>query len=245
MNQAEKEQYLREYSLLKNEGKPFFPYAVAKDSLMAVIVMIVILLLSLLFGAELGPKVNPTSTTYVPRPDWYFFFLFEVLRVMKNVPKFTPMGTIGVPTLCMIALFLLPLYDRSPERLITRRPIALASGLATIACIAFLTFSGANTGSPNSVSLQPPSGLSAAQRATFLAGEVVVGESGCEGCHVIGDNGNNGPGPPLTQIGAKRSAGAIASTLKNPTAPMPSFAGLAKTSPKKFADLVSFLSDLQ
>jgi ubiquinol-cytochrome c reductase cytochrome b subunit/menaquinol-cytochrome c reductase cytochrome b/c subunit len=245
MNQAEKEQYLREYALLKNAGKPFFPYAVAKDSLMAVIVMVVILLLALLFGAELGPKVNPTSTTYVPRPDWYFFFLFEVLRVMKNVPKFTPMATIGVPTLCMIALFLLPLYDRNPERLITRRPIALAAGLATIACIAFLTFSGANTGSPNSVSLPVPAGLSAQQKSMFLAGEVVVGESGCEGCHEIGSNGNNGPGPPLTQIGAQRSAGAIASTLKNPTAPMPSFANLAKTSPKKFADLVSFLSDLQ
>src|SRR6202522_3901703 len=161
MNQAEKEKYLREYAILKNEGKPFFPYAVAKDSLMAVIVMIVIMLLSLLFGAELGPKVNPTSTTYVPRPDWYFFFLFEVLRVMKNVPKFTDMATIGVPTLCMIMLFLLPLYDRSPERLITRRPVALASGLATIVAMAFLTYSGASTGSPNQVSLPPPSGLSA------------------------------------------------------------------------------------
>ena len=156
MNQAEKEQYLREYSLLKNEGKPFFPYAVAKDSLMAVIVMIVIMVLSLLFGAELGPKVSPTTTTYVPRPDWYFFFLFEVLRVMKNVPKFTPFATLGVPTLCMIMLFLLPLYDRNPERLITRRPVALAAGLATIACIAFLTYSGASTGSPNQVSLPPP-----------------------------------------------------------------------------------------
>jgi menaquinol-cytochrome c reductase cytochrome b/c subunit len=245
MNQAEKEQYLREYALLKNEGKPFFPYAVAKDSLMAVIVMIIIMLLSLLFGAELGPKVNPTTTTYVPRPDWYFFFLFEVLRVMKNVPKFTPLGTIGVPTLCMIALFLLPLYDRGPERLITRRPIALAAGLTTIACIAFLTFSGANTGSPNSVSVPPPSGLTKAQRATFMAGEIVVGESGCEACHEIGSNGNNGPGPPLTNIGSTRAAGAIAQTLQNPTAPMPSFAGLAKSSPTKFKDLVDFLSMLQ
>lgn len=245
MNQAEKEQYLREYAQLKNEGKPFFPYAVAKDSIMMLLVMVVIMLLSLLFGAELGPKVNPTTTTYVPRPDWYFFFLFEVLRVMKNVPKFTPFATIGVPTLCMIGLFLLPLYDRSPERLITRRPIALAAGLATIAAIAFLTYSGASTGSPNQVSLAAPVGLTAAQRATFQAGEVVVGEAGCLGCHVIGENGNNGPGPPLTHIGSKRSAGAIASTLKNPTSPMPSFSNLAKTSPKKFADLVQFLSMLQ
>src|SRR3984957_6600763 len=161
MNQAEKEQYLREYALLKNEGKPFFPYAVAKDSLMAVIVIAVIMLLALLFGAEMGPKVNPTTTTYVPRPDWYFFFLFEVLRVMKNVPKFTPMATIGVPTICMILLFLLPLYDRSAERRIERRPVALASGLFIIAAMAFLTYSGANTGSPNEVALKPPANLSA------------------------------------------------------------------------------------
>jgi ubiquinol-cytochrome c reductase cytochrome b subunit/menaquinol-cytochrome c reductase cytochrome b/c subunit len=245
MNQAEKELYLREYSILKNEGKPFFPYAVAKDAIMAVIVMIVIMVLSLLFGAEIGPKANPTTTTYVPRPDWYFFFLFEVLRVMRNVPKFTPMATIGVPTICMILLFLLPLYDRSPERLITRRPIALAAGIATIVAIAYLTYTGASTGSPNTVSLSPPSGLSAAQAATFRAGEIVVGESGCLACHVIGDNGNNGPGPPLTHIGLKLRPGAIAATLRNPTAPMPSFKGLAQQSPKKFQNLVNFLSMLQ
>jgi menaquinol-cytochrome c reductase cytochrome b/c subunit len=245
MNQAEKEQYLREYSLLKNEGKPFFPYAVAKDSLMAVIVMIVIMVLSLLFGAELGPKVNPTTTTYVPRPDWYFFFLFEVLRVMKNVPKFTDMAALGVPTLCMIMLFLLPLYDRNPERLITRRPVALAAGMATIACIAFLTYEGASTGSPNQVTLPPPTGLTAQQKATFAAGEVIVGESGCLGCHVLGENGNNGPGPPLTHIGQNLRPGGIASFLRDPTAPMPSFEGLATQSPKKFEDLVQFLSMLQ
>jgi len=245
VNQAEKEAYLREYSLLKNQGKPFFPYAVAKDALMALIVVLVIIFLSLMFGAELGPKADPTTTTYVPRPDWYFFFLFEVLRVMKNVPKFTPMATIGVPTICMILLFLLPFYDRSPERRIERRPVALAAGLATIAAMAFLTYSGADTGSPNSVDLKPPSGLSAQQAAVFTKGELVVGQSGCLACHVIGSNGNNGPGPPLTHIGAKLPPAAIASTLRNPTAPMPSFKGLAQNSPQKFQNLVNFLSMLQ
>ena len=166
MNQAEKEEYLREYSILKNEGKPFFPYAVTKDAVMACIVMLVIIFLAAMFGAEMGPKVNPTTTTYVPRPDWYFFFLFEVLRVMKNVPKFTPMATIGVPTICMILLFLLPFYDRSPERRIERRPVALVAGLATIFAMAYLTYSGANTGSPNSVDMAPPANLTVAQKAT-------------------------------------------------------------------------------
>ncbi len=245
MNQAEKENYLRGYSQLKNQGKPFFPYAVAKDSIMAVVVMIVIIFLAAMFGAEMGPKADPTTTTYVPRPDWYFYFLFEVLRVMKNVPKFTDMATIGIPTICMILLFLLPFYDRSPERRIQRRPIALAAGLTTIFAMAFLTYSGANTGSPNSVDMKPPASLSASEAATFRAGELVVGQSGCLACHVIGDNGNNGPGPILTNVGSILRPQAIASTLRNPTAPMPSFESLAQKYPQKFNNLVNFLSELQ
>ena len=242
MNQAQKEAYLREYSLLKNQGKPFFPYAVAKDSVMALIVMLVIIFLALMFGAEIAPKADPTTTTYVPRPDWYFFFLFEVLRVMKNVPKFTPMATIGVPTICMILLFLLPFYDRSAERRIERRPIALAAGIVTIAAMAYLTYTGANTGSPNSVDMKPPSNLTASQKQVFEAGAAVVGQSGCLACHQLGSNGNNGPGPILTHIGSLLEPQAIASTLRNPTPPMPSFAKLPQ---QKFNALVGFLSELQ
>ncbi len=245
MNQAEKEAYLREYSLLKNQGKPFFPYAVAKDSIMAVIVMIVIIFLAAMFGAELGPKADPTTTTYVPRPDWYFFFLFEVLRVMKNVPKFTDMATIGVPTICMILLFLLPFYDRSPERRIERRPVALIAGLTTIFAMAYLTYSGANTGSPNSVDMKPPSSLTPAQVATLQRRRARRRPVGLPGLSRDRDNGNNGPGPPLTHIGSILRPQAIASTLRNPTAPMPSFESLANQYPQKFQNLVNFLSELQ
>ncbi len=131
MNQQEKEEYLREYALLKSKGKPFFPYAVAKDSVMMVVVMAVIITMSIVLGAELGPKADPTTTTYVPRPEWYFFFLFEVLRVIKP-PELVPFATIGVPTVCMILLFLLPFIDRGPERRPERRPIATIAGILTI-----------------------------------------------------------------------------------------------------------------
>src|SRR5438270_547053 len=83
MNAREKERYLREYHIMKSQGKPFFPYAVAKDSVMACIVLLVIILMAILFGAELGPKADPTTTSYTPRPEWYFFFLFELLRVIN------------------------------------------------------------------------------------------------------------------------------------------------------------------
>jgi hypothetical protein len=88
---------------------------VAKDAVMACVVMAIIIAMSLVLGAELGSKANPTTRPTTPRPEWYFFFLFEVLRVIKP-PSLVPLATIGVPTLGMILLFLLPFYDRGPER---------------------------------------------------------------------------------------------------------------------------------
>src|SRR3954471_13642513 len=138
MNGREKERYLREYYILKSQGKPFFPYAILKDSVMACIVLLVIIAMSIVLGAELGPKADPTTTTYTPRPEWYFFFLFELLRVVKP-PALVFVATIGVPTICMVLLFLLPFIDRSPERRPERRPIATTAALFTIAAMGYLT----------------------------------------------------------------------------------------------------------
>jgi menaquinol-cytochrome c reductase cytochrome b/c subunit len=240
VNQREKEQYLRDYAVLKAQGKPFFPYAVAKDATMACIVMAVIIAMSLVLGAELGPKANPTTTTYVPRPEWYFFFLFEVLRVIKP-PSLVPLATIGVPTLAMILLFLLPFYDRKPERRPERRPIATLTALVVIGAMAFLTYKGANAGSPTAIESPTPPSIKQAGGATlaeYEAGKQVVAQSGCLACHKIGDNGNSGPGPDLTHIGARDEGQQIARTLVNPTAPMPSFKNLP---PQKFKSVVEFL----
>jgi mono/diheme cytochrome c family protein len=247
VNQREKEQYLREYSALKAQGKPFFPYAVAKDSAMAVVVMITIIVMSIVLGAELGPKADPTTTTYTPRPEWYFFFLFELLRVIKPA-MLVPLATIGVPTICMILLFLLPFYDRGPERRPERRPIATAAGLFVIAAMGYLTYLGAVAGPPTQIDLPTPARITAQGPkvvAEYEKGKLVVGQSGCLACHKIGENGNGGPGPPLTEIAARLPAAAIARTLVNPTAPMPSFANLQKTQPDKFNAMVAFLGQLK
>ena len=244
MNQREKEQYLREYAILKAQGKPFFPYAVAKDAVMACVVMAVIITLSLVLGAELGSKANPTTTTYVPRPEWYFFFLFEVLRVIKPA-SLVPLATIGVPTLGLIILFLLPFFDRSPERRPERRPIATATFIAVAAAMALLTYQGAHAGSPTAIELATPASIKqagGAELAEFEAGKAVVAQSGCLACHKIGENGNSGPGPDLTHIASRLKSQAIARTLVNPTKPMPSFKNLP---PQKFKSVVAFLSLLK
>ena len=244
MNQRQKEEYLREYAILKSEGKPFFPYAVAKDSLMGCLVVAVIITLSLVLGAELGPKTNATTTTYTPRPEWYFFFLFELLRVIKPA-NFTPLATIGVPTLGMILLFLLPFYDRGPERHPLRRPIATLTGIFVIGAMALLTYLGANSDPPTEQTIKPSADVVAqgkAAVATFYLGRSVVAQSGCEACHKLGTFGNDGPGPELTNIGARLPGPAIARTLVNPTQPMPSYVSLP---PKQFSAVVAFLSSLK
>lgn len=232
MNQREKEQYLREYSILKSKGKPFFPYAVAKDSLMAVVVMAVIVIMSLFLGAELGPKADPTTTTYVPRPEWYYFFLFEVLRIIKPA-VLTPVAAIGVPTIAIVLLILLPFYDRGAERRPERRPIATTAGILTILTMGYLTYLGAAAGSPNEIDVEVA--------AQYEPGKLVAAQAGCLACHKIGHNGNDGPGPELTDIANKLPKAAILRTLENPTAPMPSYSDM---DPERKQELVDFLAQL-
>jgi menaquinol-cytochrome c reductase cytochrome b/c subunit len=235
VNAREREQYLREYSILKSQGKPFFPYVIAKDGSMACIVLVVIIVMSIVLGAELGPKADPTTTTYTPRPEWYFFFLFELLRVVKP-PELVFMATIGIPTICLVLLLALPFIDRNPERNPLRRPIALTAGIATIAAMAYLTVLGALAGAPSEIEL--------ATSPENEEGRAVTASSGCLGCHKIGENGNS-LGPNLTYIGERLGRDAIARTLVNPTAPMPSYQSLQQEEPEQFSQLIRYLSSLK
>ncbi len=211
---------------------------------MACVVMAIIITMSLVLGAELGSKANPTTTTSVPRPEWYFFFLFDILRIIRT-PSLVQFATIGVPTLGMILLFLLPFYDRGPERRPERRPIATLTGITVICAMAYLTYQGTMAGTPDALEISPPQAVVAngpAAVAEWNEGRLAVAQTGCEACHKIANNGNLGPGPPLTTIASRLPRDAIARTLVNPTAPMPSFKNLP---PKKFNAIVDFLATLK
>jgi menaquinol-cytochrome c reductase cytochrome b/c subunit len=235
LDARQKEEYLREYSILKSQGKPFFPYAVYKDGAMACIVLMVIILMAILFGAELGPRADPTTTTYTPRPEWYFFFLFELLRVVKP-PALVFLATIGIPTICLILLIVLPFIDRGPERHPLRRPIAMTAAVATIGAMAYLSVLGALAGAPTEIEL--------ATSPQFEEGKEITASSGCLGCHKIGENGNT-LGPALTNIGDRLGPDAIARTLVNPTAPMPKYDTLRQENPDQFDKLVQYVASLK
>ena len=236
MDAREKEQYLREYSILKNQGKPFFPYAIAKDGAMACVTLAVIITLSIVLGAELGPKADPTTTTYTPRPEWYFFFLFELLRVVKP-PALVFLATIGIPTICLVLLLLLPFIDREPGA----QPAAAADRDHR------RHRDDRGDGLPH----DPGSARPARRRRSTnprhrgsKRGQEVMASSGCLGCHKVGENGNT-LGPNLTEIGDKLGRDAIARTLVNPTSPMPSYQKFQQENPEQFDQLVEYVASLK
>jgi menaquinol-cytochrome c reductase cytochrome b/c subunit len=152
-------------------------------------------------------------------------------------PALVFIATVGIPTVCMVLLILLPFIDRNPERHPAKRPIAVLTAVTVIALMAYLTVEGALAGAPGQITLKTA--------PQFAKGKSVAASSGCQGCHKIGENGNAGPGPDLTHIGSRLPRNAIARTLVNPTAPMPSFVTLQKQHPDEFNSLVDFLASLK
>src|SRR5437667_9110818 len=133
---------------VKRTGKPFYPYAMFHDTVMSLVVVCVIVGLAFIwhYTSLLGPpwaaKADPGTVSFVPRPDWYFYFLFYLLRIFKW-PNSVILGTVGIPTICLILLLALPFIDVRRERRLLRRPVALVAAVLVILSMGVLTYKGA------------------------------------------------------------------------------------------------------
>jgi menaquinol-cytochrome c reductase cytochrome b/c subunit len=229
---------------VKRDGKPFFPYAMLHDTIMSLVVVGVIIALACIWywtagdtdegkGLEaglLGPwyadKADPGTYEFVPRPDWFFYFLFYLLRIFKWPPTVV-LGTVGIPTVLMILLIGLPFYDRSRERRPLRRPVAMVTAVIVILSMGILTWKGATAeealgseliaqGAPQEwAQLNGFTGNKAAE-----AGATLFAESGCLNCHTYAGYGNGNLGAPdLTDVGASdRGIEGFKAYVSNPAA---------------------------
>jgi menaquinol-cytochrome c reductase cytochrome b/c subunit len=146
------------------------------------------------------------------------------------------LATVGIPTICLVLLLLLPFFDRGPERHPLRRPIATTAGIATIVAMAYLTVLGALAGAPTEIDLET--------RPQLEEGKEITASAGCLACHKIGENGNT-LGPDLTDVGDRLGPAAIARTLVNPTPPMPPYSEFQQESPEQFDKLVEYVASLK
>jgi menaquinol-cytochrome c reductase cytochrome b/c subunit len=228
---ASTDQWRRQFAKYKEDvkkrGKPFYPYAMFEDTVMSLVVVSVIIGLaavwyftsgsdpntcgsgdSCLLGPRYSEPADPATTNFVPRPDWYFYFLFYLLRIFKW-PDSVILGTVGIPTVLLIIAFLLPFIDRRMERRLTRRPVAVIGAILVVVSMGVLTYKGAiaKEALASEVVQAVPTW---AQRQGFagnadaVAGAKIFASSGCTACHTyLGTGSSNQGAPDLSAEGTK------------------------------------------
>ena len=222
---------------VKRDGKPFFPYAIFHDTVMAFVTVIVIIGLACVWyytadGVEAGilgpwyaPEADPGTIDFIPRPDWFFYFLFYLLRVFKW-PESVVLGTVGIPTILLVLLIALPFYDRSRERRLSRRPVAVVAAILVVISMGTLTWKGATAKESLGSELiesgtidewAEVQGFVGDERAE--AGAVVFAQSGCLNCHVyLGEGAQNLGAPDLSAVGTRYSEEELKAYISNPAA---------------------------
>ena len=246
---------------VKTRGKPFFPHAMLHDTIMSIVVVALIIVLSVVWkyttpgdhtglnldgttdnpgqsgklGKLIDDPADPGTISFVPRPDWYFYFLFYLLRIFKW-PESVLLGTIGIPTICLLLLIALPFIDTRAERRPSRRPVIVIAAILAIVSMGVLTYKGATAKeSLGSEELANVPKWAAAQgfanNARAVAGAKLFAQLGCLNCHTyMGAGSGNLGAPDLSAEGAKGRG--IAFQIKHltnpasthPGSPMPSFA---------------------
>jgi mono/diheme cytochrome c family protein len=197
-----------EKASVKREGHAFFPYAMFHDVVINLIVVLMIVAMAVVWHVTAGPindqhptgqngwlgalyetKANPAVQQTEPRPEWYFLFLFELLRVFKT-PWQLIFATIIIPTILMVLLIAWPFLDRGRDRRLSRRPVGMVLGLATPVVLIALTIAGGHA--PGAVSGTAISGKQPFDQAEAAT---LISDSGCTSCHNFGGGGGSlGPG---------------------------------------------------
>lgn len=189
------------------DNKPrvsFYPKQVFREVLAVFTIFSILFLASLLVDAPLDRMADPNDSTYTPRPEWYFLFLFQSLKYFQG--SFEWLGSVGMPTAAILALAAAPFLDRGQVTRVAKRTTAIAIVICVICGWTFLT-AAALRDAPGSATAATR-GV-ASQRGLRLPPEDLAGASyfrqyKCESCHNLVD-GQPKPGPTLATDPVRRS----------------------------------------
>jgi menaquinol-cytochrome c reductase cytochrome b/c subunit len=249
-----KAQHARYKEDVEREGKAFFPHAMFHDTVMSLVVVSVIIALACVwyFTAEgsddpglLGPhyteQADPGTTNFIPRPDWFFYFLFYLLRIFKW-PETVVIGTVGIPNILLAIMIALPFMDLRRERRLSRRPVAIVAAVVVVIAMGTLTYKGATAReSLGSETIEAVPEWAEQQGfaddPVAIEGAELFAVSGCLQCHTyLGAGSTNLGAPDLTEVGtSERGVQGFLTFLQNPPEPMAQFVGLGEENLTKIA----------
>jgi menaquinol-cytochrome c reductase cytochrome b/c subunit len=183
LNKEEKEKYHVKYKAAKQIGAKFYPDIIYKDLLVVFGIFLLLIGLAVFVGVANEPPADPSDSSYIPRPEWYFLFLFQLLKFFPG--KLEWVGTTVLPTLAVGALILLPFYDHSPFRYWKKRKIAIGVMSIIVVGILSLSIMAVITTPP-----QPETGATAATLTEQISAGQDLYSIHCVECH--GADGEGG-----------------------------------------------------
>ena len=246
---------------VQSRGKPFYPWAMFHDTVMSLVVVCIIIALACIWyftsgespaepgwlGTRYAEPADPGTITFVPRPDWYFYFLFYLLRIFKW-PESVVIGTVGIPTILMILLFALPFIDVRAERRPLRRPVAMTALLLTAISMGVLTYKGATAEEATAANEETIVAVMAANNLpeSVRPGLELFFQSGCTNCHTYAGEGSSNLGAPdLTDIGSQEGKDAayfqryVANPAEFGNTVMPQFADLGEENLQQLGEFLA------
>ncbi len=202
--------------------KKFYPEQVFKDTVAVFIAFCILFTLAVAAKVPLERLADPTDTSYIPRPEWYFLFLFQMLKVFEG--PLEVLGTVILPTLAILALILTPFIDRGRIVRVTRRTTAFG-----VVLLAGLGWCGLTAAAIHSTPPQTAAALIDFAGPTEwmqlspveLAGIGVYRKERCDLCHTIGGEGGSKSGPDLLNVSRKHDAAWMIDHFKHPANVVP------------------------
>ena len=183
MNEEQKKQYKEKYTQEKQKGVKFWPDIIYKDLVISVALFIVLVIMATWIGVSQEPKADPSDSAYIPRPEWYFLFLFQMLKYFPGSLEW--LGTTIIPIVAVLALLLLPFFDRNPRRFWKTRPWAISTMSVMVVGIVALTVLAVVSTPPQEVT----GTIAATVPEKILAGQDLYSVN-CTECH--GPDGEGG-----------------------------------------------------
>jgi mono/diheme cytochrome c family protein len=157
MDEAQKSKYKEKYLQAKQKGVKFWPDIIYKDLLFSFAIFLLLIGLATFIGVAQEPRADPSDSSYIPRPEWYFLFLFKFLALYGQIPvlgKIEWIATAVIPGIGITLLILLPFIDRNPFRYFSKRRFAIASMSVIVAWIVLLTILASLPIPPNEAELK-------------------------------------------------------------------------------------------
>src|SRR5690625_256486 len=227
----------KDYSEYPGRTEAFWPNFLLKEWLVGSVFLVGFLSVVLASPSPLENVADPTIIGYTPLPDWYFLFLYELLKYKYASQTFILLGVVVLPGLAFGGLFLAPFLDNGPGRRPAQRPIAVAMMILALTAVSWLTYESASGVDWEALAEENKIVLDDDIEVDTSHAGIESYENCCMSCHGDTLGGEGALGPSL--VGIEYSEDEIATIAVEGIGSMP--AGLFDGSDEELEQLVEFI----